>query len=77
MERNKFQVNDRVEYAATLPTGERRMCVGFIKRIYRKWFTRYADICECRSRRADSVKLSDVFSKVARDEYKQKNKQPE
>lgn len=68
-------INDRVEYAATLTYGEaktRRLCVGFVKRIFRKHFTTYVEICECHTRRVDCVRLKDVFAKVARDEYKQK-----
>ena len=72
---NKYQINDRVEYATMLTYGEaktRRMCVGFVKRIFRKWFTTYVEICEHKTRRVDCVKLSDVFCKVAKDEYRTK-----
>lgn len=78
---NKYQINDRVEYVARLKynldekhkVDGRRCCVGFVKRIFRKWFVTYVEICECHTRRVDCVKLSDVFGKVAKDEYKSKS----
>lgn len=67
--------NDRVEYAAKTAifdyesktkTVARRQFVGYVKRVYRKWFTTYVEICECRTRRIDTVNIKDVFSKVDR-----------
>lgn len=71
----EINLNDRVEYAALQTYGgvtSRRMCVGFVKRIFRKWFTTYVEICEHKTRRVDCVRLKDVFAKVAKDEYRTK-----
>lgn len=75
MNRQHLNLNDRVEYATMLTYGEaetRRMCVGYVKRIFRKWFTTYVEICEHKTRRVDCVKLKDVFGCVSRDEYRNK-----
>lgn len=71
----EINLNDRVEYAATLTYGEaktRRLCVGFVKRIFRKHFTTYVEICEHKTRRVDCVKIKDVFGKVSATEYRTK-----
>lgn len=67
----ELQVNDRVEYAARTDGRVRRHYVGYVKRIFRKWFTIYVEICENRTRRMDIVKLKDVFGRVEKKYYKQ------
>lgn len=67
----EINLNDRVEYAARADGKERRHCVGYVKRIYKRLFTTYVEICESRTRRIDTVRIKDVFGKV--NKY---NKQP-
>lgn len=50
----EINLNDRVEYAAKID-GARKHYVGYVKRIFRKWFTTYVEICESRTRRIDTV----------------------
>ena len=66
----EINLNDRVEYAAKADGKVRRHYVGYVKRIFRKWFTTYVEICESRTRRIDTVKMSDVFGKVEKKYYK-------
>lgn len=77
---SNVQLNDRVEYAVRLKydlddkhkVDARRLCVGFVKRIFRKHFTTYVEICEHKTRRVDCVRLKDVYGRVAANEYRTK-----
>lgn len=66
----EINLNDRIEYAAKID-GARKHFVGYVKRIFRKWFTTYVEICESRTRRIDTVKMKDVFGKVEKKWHKQ------
>lgn len=67
----EINLNDRVEYAARADGRVRRHYVGYVKRIYKRLFTTYVEICESRTRRIDTVKIKDVFGRVERKFYKQ------
>ncbi len=77
MKANELTLNLRVEYAATakiwidnkeVKATAKRHYVGYVKRVYRKWFTWYADIVENKTRRVDTVKATDIYGEYERKE---------
>ena len=82
MKANELTPNLRVEYAARaeiwidskeVKAAVKKQFVGYVKRVYRKRFTTYADICECRTRRIDRVRIKDIFGIVPDREKNNKN----
>lgn len=72
MKSKDLKMNMRVEYcsqvAVTDESGKRRtesfQLVGYVKRVFRKWFTAYALISECKTHRLDKVRVKDIIGEL-------------
>lgn len=72
MKPKDLKMNMRVEYCAQftiisesgVKSTENRQLVGYVKRVFRKWFTTYALISECKTHRLDKVRVKDIIGEL-------------
>lgn len=72
MKAKDLKMNMRVEYFTQFEIVdengkkhvENRQLVGYIKRVFRKWFTKYALISECKTHRLDEVRVKDIIGEL-------------
>lgn len=62
----------RVEYVAKVKCidygnvyfAEQRQFIGYVKKVFRKWFKTYVMVCNSRSRRIDIVPIKNIIGKI-------------